>query len=121
MAKNKPQRELVVHPEFLEDFRYWIQTDRRLALRVIELIEDTLRDPFQGLGKPEPLKYQLSGAWSRRITTRSQVSGFAPPFLKGGWEGFRSTGNPPRSPFSKGGRRHSQEAGLKFGVHGWKT
>jgi len=58
----------VFHPEFREDLRYWVETDRRTALRILQLIEEVLRDPFTGIGKPEPLKYALAGAWSRRIT-----------------------------------------------------
>jgi toxin YoeB len=54
-------------PLALEDLRHWVETDRRQALRVIQLIEQTLRSPFTGPGKPEPLKFRLSGYWSRRI------------------------------------------------------
>ena len=52
---------------FLDDLRYWTETDRRLALRTLRLMEEVLRDPFDGAGKPEPLRGQLSGKWSRRI------------------------------------------------------
>ncbi|MEK7406470.1 MAG: Txe/YoeB family addiction module toxin [Acidobacteriota bacterium] len=62
------KREAVFHPEFREDLRYWVETDRNIALRVLQLVEAVLRDPFGGIGKPEPLKYVLAGAWSRRIT-----------------------------------------------------
>jgi toxin YoeB len=58
----------VFQKEFREDLRYWVETDRKVALRVLRLIEDTLRDPFSGIGKPEPLKYLAPGVWSRRIT-----------------------------------------------------
>jgi len=51
------EREAVFHPEFRQDLRYWIKADRKIALRVFELIEAVLRDPFGGIGKPEPLKY----------------------------------------------------------------
>ena len=54
-------------PRALEDLRYRVETDRRKALRIIELIEQTLRSPFSGPGKPEPLKVRLFGCWSRRI------------------------------------------------------
>jgi toxin YoeB len=63
---SKP--EAVFHPEFREDLRYWIETERKIALRVLDLVEAVLRDPFTGIGKPEPLKHLLAGAWSRRIT-----------------------------------------------------
>ncbi len=51
-----------------DDFQHWARTDRAVHLRVLELIEDIRRHPFTGIGKPEPLKGQLSGWWSRRIT-----------------------------------------------------
>jgi toxin YoeB len=65
---RRGSRDAVFHPEFLEDLRYIVQTDRRVALRALEIVEAILRDPFTGVGKPEPLKYQLAGAWSRRLT-----------------------------------------------------
>ena len=69
----KRDRAAVFHPEFREDLRYWVQTDRRTALRALELVEAILRDPFDGIGKPEPLKYLASGAWSRRLTQEHRV------------------------------------------------
>ena len=62
------KREAVFQSEFREDLRYWIETDRKVALRAFDLIEAILRDPFKGIGKPEPLKYLGSGVWSRRLT-----------------------------------------------------
>ena len=67
------ERETVFHPEFRQDLRYWIETDRKTALRTFELIEAVLRDPFDGIGKPEPLKYLLAGCWSRRITQEHRL------------------------------------------------
>jgi toxin YoeB len=67
------EREAVFHPEFRQDLRYWIETDRKIALRVFELIEAVLREPFGGIGKPEPLKYVLAGCWSRRITQEHRL------------------------------------------------
>ncbi len=52
---------------FLEDLEYWARTDRRRTLRALKLVEATIRDPFEGPGKPEPLRGQLAGKWSRRI------------------------------------------------------
>ena len=74
-SKNNPQlkREAVFQPQFREDLRYWIKTDRKVALRVFDLIEAIIRDPFGGIGKPEPLKYLMSGAWSRRLTEEHRV------------------------------------------------
>lgn len=65
---DRGPREAVFHPEFREDLRTWIEDDRRISLRVLELVEAVLREPFAGVGKPEPLRHELSGAWSRRIT-----------------------------------------------------
>ena len=60
-------------PEFREDLRYWVETDRRIALRAFDLIEAIMRDPFTGLGKPEPLKYLGAGVWSRRLTQEHRI------------------------------------------------
>lgn len=61
------------HSEFREDLRYWIETERKVALRAFALIEAILRDPFAGIGKPEPLKYLAAGAWSRRLTQEHRI------------------------------------------------
>lgn len=66
-------REAVFHPEFRQDLRYWVEVDRKIALRALELIEGILRDPFSGIGKPEPLKYILAGCWSRRLTQEHRL------------------------------------------------
>jgi toxin YoeB len=70
---KKPERLAVFHPEFRQDLRFWVETNRRVALRVLDLIEAAMRDPFSGIGKPEPLKYVLAGAWSRRITEEHRL------------------------------------------------
>jgi toxin YoeB len=67
------QRDAVFHPEFIEDLRYWVQMDRKTASRVLRIVEDILRDPFVGMGKPEPLKYLAEGAWSRRLTQEHRI------------------------------------------------
>lgn len=67
------EREAVFHIEFRQDLQHWISTDRKTALRIIQLIEAVLRDPFDGIGKPEPLKYVLAGCWSRRITQEHRL------------------------------------------------
>lgn len=51
----------------LDDFAWWVQQDRKKALRIIRLIQETQDDPFVGIGKPEPLKHELAGCWSKRI------------------------------------------------------
>jgi toxin YoeB len=63
----------VFHLEFREDLRYWVESERKVALRAFDLIEAILRDPFTGIGKPEPLKYLASGAWSRRLTQEHRI------------------------------------------------
>jgi toxin YoeB len=65
--------EAVFQPEFRQDLKYWAETERHTALRVLELVEAVLRDPFAGMGKPEPLKYVLAGCWSRRITQEHRL------------------------------------------------
>jgi len=66
-------RAAVFQPEFIEDLRYWVETDRKLALRAFDMIEAIIRDPFNGIGKPEPLKYITPGAWSRRLTQEHRI------------------------------------------------
>jgi toxin YoeB len=67
------KRLTVFQQEFLEDLRHWVATDRKVALRVLTLVEAVMRDPFQGIGKPEPLKYLSPGTWSRRITQEHRL------------------------------------------------
>ena len=71
--KNLEHREAIFQPEFREDLKYWVKTNRKIALRAFDLIEAILRDPFTGIGKPEPLKFILSGAWSRRLTQEHRI------------------------------------------------
>lgn len=63
----------VFNPRFREDLVHWIRTDRRTALRIMRLVEATMRDPFGGEGKPEPLKGLGPGVWSRRITREHRL------------------------------------------------
>jgi toxin YoeB len=70
---KRPVRIAVFHEELREDLAYWVETDRKAALRTLELIEAVMADPFQGIGKPEPLKYLLAGCWSRRITQEHRL------------------------------------------------
>ena len=69
----KTDRAAVFHPEFREDLRFWIRTNRKTAIRALDLIEAVLRDPFLGVGKPEPLKAYFKGCWSRRITQEHRL------------------------------------------------
>jgi toxin YoeB len=65
--------KLVFAEQAWEDYLYWQQHDKRLVKRINELIEHTAREPFTGIGKPEPLKHALSGYWSRRITDEHRM------------------------------------------------
>jgi toxin YoeB len=85
-VKREGKRAAVFHSEFREDLQYWVKSDRSTAIRVLDLVEAVMRDPFQGTGKPEPLRYLLAGCWSRRITQEHRlvyrVSGEAIDFLQ---------------------------------------
>lgn len=70
---RQAKRVAVFHEEFREDLRHWIATDRNTAVRVLDLVEAVVRDPFQGVGKPEPLRYVLAGCWSRRISQEHRL------------------------------------------------
>lgn len=64
---------LVFTPNGWDDYQHWLQTDRQTLRRINRLIDDALRDPTAGIGKPEPLKHLLAGAWSRRITEEHRL------------------------------------------------
>ena len=67
------EREAIFHPEFKADLPLWVETNRAVALRIFQLMEAVLRESFADIGKPEPLKYRLAGAWSRRITQEHRL------------------------------------------------
>lgn len=71
--RPRPHRRAVFQREFLEDLRHWVDTDRRIALRCLDLVEATVREPFTGLGKPESLKHLGGGVWSRRLTQEHRL------------------------------------------------
>jgi len=56
-----------------EDYLYWLETDGKVLSRINDLIEDIRRNPFEGIGKPEPLKHEKGGYWSRRINREHRV------------------------------------------------
>lgn len=64
---------LVFSPKGWKDYSGWNDTDRAMLKRINRLLDEILRDPFQGIGKPEPLKHAFSGAWSRRITDEHRL------------------------------------------------
>jgi toxin YoeB len=72
-ASKSTTRLSIFHPEFRDDLRFWVQTDRKIALKVLDMVETIVRDPFKGIGKPEPLKYLAEGAWSRRLTQEHRL------------------------------------------------
>jgi len=72
-VKRVPNRVAIFQAEFREDLRFWVRTERATAIRVLDLVEAVMRDPFEGPGKPEPLKYVLAGCWSRRVTQEHRL------------------------------------------------
>ncbi|MDX1656082.1 MAG: Txe/YoeB family addiction module toxin [Candidatus Competibacteraceae bacterium] len=66
-------RRLLLDPNALEDLQWWVRQDRRTALRILALMKEICRNPFAGKGKPEALKHQLTGCWSRRITQEHRL------------------------------------------------
>ena len=64
---TKHAKNLEFDPAGFEDLAWWIEKDRKKALRIVKLIREVQRDSFRGTGKPEPLKHELAGCWSRRI------------------------------------------------------
>jgi toxin YoeB len=71
VAKRK--RSAVIQDECRDDLRYWVDTNRKVALRVFDLIEAAMRDPYEGIGKPEPLKHMGGNVWSRRVTEADRL------------------------------------------------
>ncbi|MCX2864954.1 Txe/YoeB family addiction module toxin [Paucibacter sp. PLA-PC-4] len=65
--------KLVFAEEAWEDYLYWHKQDRKMVERIYKLIQEIQRDPFGGIGKPEPLKHALAGFWSRRITDEHRI------------------------------------------------
>ena len=64
---------LVFTPHGRDDYTYWLRADRTILKRINRLIDEALRDPTAGIGKPEPLRHLLSGAWSRRISDEHRL------------------------------------------------
>jgi toxin YoeB len=64
---------LIFSDEAWDDYLYWLRQDRKMVERINKLIQEVKREPFFGLGKPEPLKHALSGFWSRRITDEHRM------------------------------------------------
>jgi len=64
---------VTIHPRALEHLGHWADNDLKILKRIVELLEDIQRSPFTGIGKPEPLKNQLKGYWSRRINDEHRL------------------------------------------------
>ncbi|MGE9296842.1 MAG: Txe/YoeB family addiction module toxin [Puniceicoccales bacterium] len=73
MHRPSPSRVCIAQKQFREDLSEWVQYDRKTALKILNLMEDVLRDPFVGKGKPEPLKHLPGNVWSRRITQEDRL------------------------------------------------
>ncbi|MFB2893931.1 Txe/YoeB family addiction module toxin [Aerosakkonemataceae cyanobacterium BLCC-F50] len=71
--EESSKRDLVFDVGFLEDLTFWVETNRKTALRLLSLIEEIRRNPFTGTGKPERLKYQDANVWSRRLTQSDRI------------------------------------------------
>ena len=71
--KPRRKRVAIFQPEFREDLRFWVKTERSIAIRMLDLIEAVMRDSFAGPGKPEQLRYVLAGCWSRRATQEHRL------------------------------------------------
>ncbi len=67
------KRKITFHQKGFEDFVFWSKTDLRMLKKIIELIDDAQKHPFEGLGKPEALKHHFKGAWSRRINAEHRL------------------------------------------------
>jgi toxin YoeB len=64
---------MLVALQFLLDLQHWVETDPRIMLRILRMMVEIQRDPLRGIGKPEPLKHDLGGFWSRRITDEDRL------------------------------------------------
>jgi toxin YoeB len=67
------EKPLEFDQDAVEDLSYWVKKDRRKAEKILDLIQEIAKAPFYGTGKPEPLKYDLSGCWSRRIDQEHRI------------------------------------------------
>ena len=66
-------RKIILEETAQDDIFYWAKTDLKILKKIISLLEDTQSNPFSGIGKPEPLKHELKGFWSKRITDEHRL------------------------------------------------
>lgn len=64
---------IMLLPKSFDDLRYWAEEDKQILLKIFELMKDIQRNPFSGIGKPEPLKHKFKGFWSRRINREHRL------------------------------------------------
>ncbi len=64
---------MVFQPQFLDDLRYWAHQDRKLLLKLLDVVDAIVREPLDGIGKPEPLRHKQAGTWSRRLNKEHRV------------------------------------------------
>lgn len=69
----KRKRVAVLQDECRDDLRYWVDTNRKTALRVLDLMDAVMRDPFAGIGKPEHLRHMGGNVWSRRVNDADRL------------------------------------------------
>jgi toxin YoeB len=71
--ESKRSRRCELDQNFAEDLRWWVNTNRKIALKILDLVDAVLRDPSAGIGKPERLKGMAADTWSRRITEEHRL------------------------------------------------
>ncbi len=71
--QSRVKRKITFHESGFEDFIFWSKNNLKMLKKIIELIEDIKKHPFEGLGKPEALKHNFKGAWSRRINQEHRL------------------------------------------------
>lgn len=73
LSASKDSPVIAFSHRFREDLQYWVKTDRKTTLRLLDIVDAIERDPFKGIGKPEPLKFIGSDLWSRRLTQEHRI------------------------------------------------
>jgi toxin YoeB len=71
--KNRKERLSIFHFEFREDLAFWVKADRKVALRILDIVDAIMRNSFEGMGKPKPVRYLGNAVWSRRITQEHRI------------------------------------------------
>ena len=72
MSENQ-SKAIIFDFQFREDLHWWFKQDKKIANRILDLVKNTTKNPFEGIGKPEHLKYLESNTWSRRITQEHRL------------------------------------------------